>query len=282
MQWNTKNTKVEEGHEIHRYTCVLFVLLRALRVKNQMVYLIGAGPGDPGLITVAGMKALQACTVVIYDALVNEALLDHAPAHAQRICMGKRGGTPSADQDEINELLIELACAGHTVARLKGGDPGVFARASEEMLALARAGIPFKVIPGVSSVLAAPAAANMPLTHRNRAAAFAVVTAHRVDGADAPDWAVLAKIDTLVVLMGAARAVQIADALMANGRAADTPAAAIQSATLPDEKILFSCLRNLGEDIQRREMGSPMVIVVGEVAEVGREIAALAQGVVHV
>jgi uroporphyrin-III C-methyltransferase len=192
--------------------------------------------------------------------------------------MGKRGGAPSADQADINALLIDLARAGHTVARLKGGDPGVFARAGEEMIALAKAGVPFKVIPGVSSALAAPAAASVPLTHRNVAASFAVVTAHRIDGADAPDWAALSKIDTVVILMGAGRAGQIADALMANGCAAGTPAAVIQSASLPDEKILFSCLRNLGEDIQNHEMGSPMVIVIGDVAAVGREIAALAQG----
>jgi uroporphyrin-III C-methyltransferase len=246
-----------------------------------MVYLIGAGPGDPDLITVAGVKALQTCDAVVYDALANEALLQHAPAHAQRIFMGKRGGAPSADQDEINKTMIELARAGHTVARLKGGDPGVFARSGEEMLALAQAGVPFKVIPGVSSALAAPATANMPLTHRNRAAAFAVVTAHRVEGADAPDWPALAKIDTLVILMGAARAAQIANALMANGCDGATPAAAIQSATLPEEKILFTCLRDLHADIQRNAMSAPMVIVIGEVAQVGRNIAALLQGATH-
>lgn len=246
-----------------------------------MVYLIGAGPGDPDLITLAGVKALQTCTAVVYDALANEALLQHAPASAQRIFMGKRGGAPSAEQDDINAMLIALARAGHTVARLKGGDPGVFARGGEEMLALAQAGIAFRVIPGVSSAIAAPAAANMPLTHRNRAAAFAVVTAHRVEGADAPDWAALAQIDTLVILMGATRAAQIADALIAHGRDASTPAVAIQSATLPEEKIIFTYLRDLQRDIQQNEMASPMVIVVGDVAQVGRDIAALLQGVSH-
>lgn len=246
-----------------------------------MVYLIGAGPGDPDLITLAGVKALQACTAIVYDALANEALLQHAPASAQRIFMGKRGGAPSAEQDDINATLIELAQAGHTVARLKGGDPGVFARSGEEMLALAQAGIAFKVIPGVSSAIAAPAAANMPLTHRNRAAAFAVVTAHRVEGADAPDWNTLARIDTLVILMGAARAAQIADALIANGRDAMTPVAAIQSATLPEEKIIYSRLCILHEDMQQHGLASPLVIVIGDVVQVGCDIAALLQGAAH-
>lgn len=247
----------------------------------NMVYLIGAGPGDPDLITVAGAKALHDSTAVVYDALVNEAMLDLAPASALRICMGKRGGAPSASQEDINRMLIDLVQAGHTVARLKGGDPLVYARAGEEMQALAQAGIPFKVIPGVSSALAAPAAACIPLTHRNVAATFAVITAHRVDGADAPDWAALARIDTLVILMGAARAAQIADALMANGRSAGTPAAAIQSATLPEERILYSCLQDLSSDIQRHGLTSPMVIVVGDVAQIGQVLTAPLLGALH-
>lgn len=240
-----------------------------------MVYLIGAGPGDPDLITLAGVKALQRSTAIVYDALVNEALLDYAPADAMRVFMGKRGGAPSTLQDDINTTLISLAQAGHTVARLKGGDPLVFARAGEEMMALAHAGVPFQLIPGVSSVLAAPAAAHVPLTFRNHAASFAVMTAHRIEGADAPDWAALAKIDTLVILMGAARAAQIADALMAHGREAATPAAAIQSATLPDEKIVYSRLDELAADLQCSGLASPLVMVIGEVAQVGQEIAAL-------
>jgi len=242
-----------------------------------MIYLIGAGPGDPDLITVAGLKALQASTAIVYDSLVSEALLELAPAHALRIHMGKRGGAPSADQHDINEMMIDLARNGHIVSRLKGGDPLVFARAGEEMLALASAGIPFRVIPGVSSALAAPASAHVPLTHRNLAASFAVITAHRIEGADAPDWPALAKIDTLVILMGAARVSQIAGALMKHGRDAQFPAAAIQAATLPEEKIIYSCLGELHKDILRNNLASPMVIIIGEVARIGCEIASLAQ-----
>lgn len=240
-----------------------------------MVYLIGAGPGDPDLITVAGLKALQASTAVIYDALVSEALLALAPASALRIYMGKRSGAPSADQDEINAILIDLACHGHVVSRLKGGDPLVFARAGEEMLALAQANVPFKLIPGVSSALAAPAAAHMPLTFRNRAASFAIITAHRTGNAHTLDWAALARIDTLVILMGAAHTPDIAAALMLHGRSDTTPAAAIQSATLPEQKVVYSRLGELHNDIQRNGLTSPMVIIVGEVAQIGQEIASL-------
>jgi len=237
-----------------------------------MVYLIGAGPGDPDLITVAGLKALQASTAVVYDALVSDALLALVPKEALRSPMGKRGNAPSVEQDDINQTLIRLAHEGHTVARLKGGDPLVFARVGEEMLALAHANIPFKLIPGVSSAIAAPATAHIPLTYRNVAASFAVVTAHRIDGADVPDWAALAKIDTLVILMGAARLTEIVDALVLHGRDKATPAAAIQSATLADEKIVYSSLDALARDVARAGLASPMVIVVGEVVRIGQGI----------
>ena len=242
-----------------------------------MIYLIGAGPGDPDLITVAGLKALQASTAIVYDALVSDALLDLAPQHALRIPMGKRGNALSADQEDINGVMIRLAHEGYTVARLKGGDPLVFARVGEEMMTLAQAGVPFKLIPGISSA----SAAHIPLTYRNVAASFAVVTAHRIDGADAPDWSALAKIDTLVILMGAARLASIADALIAHGRDMHTPAAAIQSATLSDERIVYSTLHMLADDVACAGLTSPMVIVVGDVVRIGREIGALVQGLMH-
>jgi len=246
-----------------------------------MIYLIGAGPGDPDLITVAGLKALQASTAVVYDALVSEAVLDLAPPTALRIPMGKRGHAPSADQDDINGLMIRLEREGYTVARLKGGDPLVFARVGEEMLALAQAGVPFKLIPGVSSAVAGPAAAHIPLTYRNLAASFAVVTAHRVHGADAPDWSALAKIDTVVILMGATHLDSVAEALMVCGRDPKIPAAAIQSASLADERIVYASLGGLADAVSRAGLSSPLIIVVGQVVRIGEEIRQLALGLVR-
>ncbi len=234
------------------------------------VYLIGAGPGDPDLITVAGLKALQQCSAVVHDALVSEAMLALARPDALHIAMGKRGHGHKTDQTEINTMLIELACAGHTVARLKGGDPFVFGRGGEEAEALAQAGIPFKVIPGVSSALAGPAALNIPVTHRDMAASFAVITAQRAEGAVPPHWPALVHIDTLVILMGASRIAEMAEALIQAGRRADTPVAAIQSATLPEQRHVIGTLHSIAADVQQAQLGAPMVIVVGEVVGMHR------------
>ena len=230
-----------------------------------MVYLIGAGPGDPDLITVAGLKALQQCSAVVHDALVSDEMLALAPPDALRIAMGKRGHGHKTDQADITTMLIELARAGHTVARLKGGDPFVFGRGGEEIEALAHAGVPFKVIPGISSALAAPAALNIPVTHRDLAASFAVVTAQRAEGAVLPHWPSLVQIDTLVILMGASRIAEMADALIQAGRAADTPVAAIQSATLPEQRHVIGTLGSIVDEVQLAQLGAPMVIIVGEV-----------------
>src|SRR5712692_9544870 len=151
------------------------------------VVLIGAGPGDPGLLTIAGAEALRLATAVVHDALVSEAVLAQAGPHVPRYDVGKRAGQHAVTQDEINALLVSLARAGHTVARLKGGDPYVFGRGGEEGEALAQAGIPFRVIPGVSSAIAVPALAGIPITYRGLAASVGIVTAHRMDGAGAPD-----------------------------------------------------------------------------------------------
>ena len=235
-----------------------------------MVYLIGAGPGDPDLITVAGLKALQQCTAIVHDALASEAVLALAPPEALRIAMGKRGHAGGAEQTDINTMLIELAQAGHIVARLKGGDPFVFGRGGEEVEALARAGIPFRVIPGVSSAVAAPAALNIPVTHRELSASFAVITAQRAAGSPPPPWHALVHIDTLVILMGAswgttAQTAEISAELMRHGRSADTPVAAIESATTPDERHVISTLQRITHDVKHAGLGAPMVIIIGEV-----------------
>jgi uroporphyrin-III C-methyltransferase len=235
-----------------------------------MVYLIGAGPGDPDLITVAGMKALQSCTAVIFDALANEALLEYAPRNALKFGMGKRGYAPSTSQHEINQKMIELARGGHIVARLKGGDPFVFARAGEEMRALAHAGIVFKVIAGVSSVTAAAAAALIPLTFRGLASSFTVISANQMDNGKETDWKAVAHVDTLVILMGGARLNSISKSLCEHGRTIDTPVAIIQSATLSNERVVYCSLGSLADEAVRANLQPPLIIMIGEVARIGK------------
>jgi uroporphyrin-III C-methyltransferase len=232
-----------------------------------MVYLIGAGPGDPGLLTLAGAEALRNASAVVHDALVGAEILKLARPDAEFYDVGKRAGWHKATQAEINSLLIELAAKGHTVARLKGGDPFVFGRGGDEIEALHKAGIPFRVIPGVSSALAVPAAAGIPVTQRGLAASVAIVTAHRMDDAAGPDWQALVRVDTLVILMGAGRVSAIAEGLVRAGRDVQTPAAAIQSGTLPDQRQVVGTLETIGERVRTAGLSSPLVLVVGKVVQ---------------
>src|SRR5262245_49414889 len=185
------------------------------------VYLVGAGPGDPGLMTVRGLQLLRNADVVVYDQLVNPLLLEEASAQAKQIFVGKHVGRHCIEQNEINEVLINYALQGAHVVRLKGGDPFVFGRGGEEAEALADAGIPFEIIPGVSSAVAVPAYAGIPLTHRNYASSFAVVTGHEaIKSKSLVDWARLATaVDTLVILMGLHNLRSIVAQLIAHGRA---------------------------------------------------------------
>ena len=190
------------------------------------VFLVGAGPGDPGLITVAGVEALSQAEVVVYDRLVNPRLLDLAPKDAERVFVGKGPKQHMMPQEEINELLVARARDGNRVVRLKGGDPFLFGRGGEEAEALAAAGVPFEVIPGVTSAIAAPAYAGIPVTHRGLASSVAFVTGHEdpAKGELDVDWAKLATaVDTLVLLMGVGQLAQIVERLLAGGRAAATP-----------------------------------------------------------
>jgi uroporphyrinogen III methyltransferase/synthase len=228
--------------------------------------LVGAGPGDPGLITVAGMEILKRADVILYDRLANPRLLDYAPASAERIYVGKMAGERALPQDEINGLLVEYANEGYTVVRLKGGDPFVFGRGGEEAEVCAAAGVEWHVIPGVSSALGVPAAAGIPLTHRHVAGAFAVVTGHGADEfANVRDWDALARIDTLVILMGIENLAQIALALSHAGRGYDTPVAIIERGTSRDERVIRGSLGSIVEIAEAAQARSPAVIVVGEV-----------------
>jgi len=242
------------------------------------VYLVGAGPGDPDLLTVRGLRCLQRADVVVYDRLLDPRLLDEAPRRARRIYAGKGPGRQALRQEEINALLIRHARAGRVVVRLKGGDPFVFGRGGEEAAACVAAGIPWEVVPGVTSALAVPARASIPLTHRGVATSFAVVTGHAAGTPeDGHEWAALARIDTLVVLMGAGHLTEIADLLIAHGRSPETPTAAIERGMMPGERVLTGTLVTIAELAEREGLISPATLVVGEVVRLREILGAATQ-----
>jgi len=231
------------------------------------VALVGAGPGDPGLMTVRGLELLRQAQVIVYDRLVDPRLLDEAP-RARRIFAGKASGNHALPQEQITMLLITHARRGRRVVRLKGGDPFVFGRGGEEALALARARIPFEVVPGVSSAVAVPAYAGIPVTHRGVASSFTVVTGHgSVSGRESSvDWARLAcSADTLVVLMGLEGLPRIARELIAAGRPATTPVALVRWGTTSAQETLTGTLRDIAARAARARLEPPVVIVVGDV-----------------
>ncbi len=228
------------------------------------VYLVGAGPGDPGLLTVRAAEVLARADVVIYDRLSIAALLDLAPASATRISVGKTPRGPSTPQDEINRLLVEHGRTAEVVVRLKGGDVFVFARGGEEAAALADAGVEFEVVPGITSAIAVPAYAGIPVTHRGLSTSFTVVTGHEDPwAATETDWDAVARVGgTIVVLMGVATRADIATRLIDAGLAPDTPAAAVQWGTRPNQRTVRTTLGDLGS----ADIESPSTIVIGAVA----------------
>ena len=237
-------------------------------MSEGCVYLVGAGPGDPGLVTLRGRDVLGLADVVVYDALISERLLDHAPAEAERIYVGKRAAQHTLPQEGINALLVEKARAGATVVRLKGGDPYVFGRGGEEALALAEAGIDFEVVPGVTAAVAAAAYAGIPVTHREMASAVAFVTGHEAeDKADsALDWDTLARWPgTLVFYMGVRNLAAISANLIAHGRSAETPAAAVRWGTTPRQQTITGTLATLPQAAEQAGLEPPAVILVGDV-----------------
>ena len=238
------------------------------------VALVGAGPGDPGLMTVRGLALLRGAEVVVYDRLVDRRLLREAP-RARRIFAGKASGDHALPQEQINALLIAHARRGRRVVRLKGGDPFVFGRGGEEAEALAAAGVPFEVVPGVSSAVAAPAYAGVPLTHRGVASSFAVVTGHEcATDADRVDWRRLATaVDTLVILMGIAALGRIARELLAHGRAPQTPVALVHWGTTERQVVLTGRLDDIGPRARAAGLASPVVIVVGDVVALRERLA---------
>jgi len=229
------------------------------------VYLVGAGPGDPGLMTLRGMQLLRAAQVIVYDQLVNPVLLEEVPVEAERIFVGKQAGKHCIAQGEINEVLIGCAWRGMDVVRLKGGDPFVFGRGGEEAEALADAGVPFEIVPGVSSAVAVPAYAGIPLTHRDYASSFAVVTGHEaIKSKSSVEWAKLATaVDTLVILMGLHNLPAIVAQLMAHGRSPNTPVAVICQGTTQQQATVTGTLADIVE--RSLAIKAPALIVVGEV-----------------
>ena len=226
------------------------------------VYLVGAGPGDPELITVKGRKILERADSILYDHLAPERLLDLAPAHAERVYVGKKRSAHEFSQDEISRMLIERARRGWTVVRLKGGDPFIFARGGEEIDALAAAGIPFEIVPGVTTPLGIAAYTGVPLTHREHTSAVTFVTGHNVA---AIDWSKIGASETIVLFMGLVNFPAIARELIAQGRSPGTPAMAVRWATRPDQQTIAGTLTDLAEKIAVANLRPPATIIIGEV-----------------
>lgn len=241
---------------------------------NGKAYLVGAGPGRADLITVRGLYLLRQAEVVLHDRLVAQELLDEVPAWAERIFVGKGPERHVKAQAEIIDLLVRRVRAGKQVVRLKGGDPFVFGRGGEEALALRQAGLPFEVVPGVTSAVAVPAYAGIPVTHRHLSTAFAVVTGHEAPDTDTSttDWAALSRLPTLIVLMAVHRISSICQALLAEGKSAETPAAAISWGTTDRQQLVKGTLATLPNLMLAHNLPTPSVVVIGRVAALADEL----------
>lgn len=244
-------------------------------MKAGKVYLVGAGPGDPGLISRKGLECLSQADVIVYDHLLDDNLLDSVPPEVERIYAGKSVGQHALEQAEINQLLVDKANTGKTVVRLKGGDPFVFGRGGEEAAVLTDNHIPFEVVPGVTSAVAVPAYAGIPVTHRGLASSFAVITGHEDPGKpnSSINWAKLATgVDTLVFLMGLQNLPQIVEQLLKHGRSADTPVAVVKDGTRPEQKTATGSLSDIVGKVEEQHFTSPVVIIVGEVVRLREKL----------
>ena len=238
--------------------------------KNGVLWLVGAGCGSADLITVSGLNLIQGCDVLVYDDLIDEALVDEAPKHAVCVYMGKRSGHHSAPQGDICDMLIHFAQQGNRVVRLKGGDPYLFGRGGEEMLALKAAGVECHEVPGIPSAIGIPAEAGIPVTHRGKSRSLHIITGHTSDAEDGlpADFDHLAGIDgTLVFLMGLAQLERIADRLMAAGKRSDTPAAVLSGGNSKNPARVRGTLCDIAQKARDAQVKSPAIIMVGGVAE---------------
>lgn len=244
-------------------------------MASGKVSLVGAGPGDPGLMTVRGLERLRQAEVVIYDRLVDENILKEANTKAEKIYVGKASSRHTLDQEAINRLLIEKAKEGKRVVRLKGGDPFVLGRGGEESEALRQKGIPFEVVPGVSSAVAVPAYAGIPVTHRGVASSFTVVTGHKASDQGEPciAWDQLAAAaDTLVILMGMKNLPNIVDQLIQNNKPSSTPVAVITEGTTSRQRCVTGTLRDIVEKVKSENLNPPSVVVIGNVVELRKRL----------
>jgi uroporphyrin-III C-methyltransferase len=263
------------GHTRSKRAGSLVVLGGGERPKDKAagtVWLVGAGPGDPDLLTVKALKILQKAEVVVHDGLVSDAILDLAPTRAQRISVAKRKSRHSYSQDEINRMLVAFGLEGLTVVRLKGGDPFIFGRGGEELEACRAAGVECQIVPGVTAALAASANAGAPLTHRGSAQAVTFVTGHAAKGGEPDlDWASLARPNqTVVIYMGLSMAAPIAGHLIAAGRAGSTPALIVENASRPDERRIVTTLAGLAG--AAAALSGPALLIVGEAMALARAL----------
>ena len=243
-------------------------------MKTGQVILVGAGPGDPGLLTVKGKKALEQAEVVVYDRLVGREILDLIPPGAERIDVGKEASRHTMPQEEINQLLLDKALQGKRVVRLKGGDPFLFGRGGEELELLARHGVPFQEVPGIPSAIAVPAYGGIPVTHRDCASSLHIVTGHQRAGKplDIPFQALVRAGGTLVFLMGGGALEAICQGLLAAGLAPDTPAALVERGTTPRQRVILATAETLPQRARAEQAQSPGVIVVGQVCAYAGEM----------
>lgn len=240
------------------------------------VYLVGAGPGDPGLITLNGLEALRKSDVVVFDRLAPAALLKHAKTNAELISAAKSPGSVALTQEQTNAVLIDRARKGKSVCRLKGGDPFVFGRGGEEAIALAKAKVPFAVIPGVTSAIGAAAYAGIPVTHRGLASSMTVVTGSEMQDPtnSGVNWEAVANTDgTVVVLMGASRIAEIASILISHGRSGDEPAAAVHRGTSIEQRTITSTLSNVAMEVHEAELAAPIALIIGDVVSLREQIS---------
>ena len=247
-------------------------------VQKGTVYLIGAGPGDPELLTLRALRLLQQADTVVYDNLIGAGILEHARRDAERIYAGKRCSRHSMSQEEINRLLVSLALAGKQVARLKGGDPFFFGRGGEEVEALASCGIRYEVVPGVTAASGVAACSGIPLTHRDYAQSCIFATGHLKDGSVNLDWEALARPrQTAVIYMALGGLPLICRELVRHGLPATTPAAAVQSGTTPSQRVVTGTLATVPDLVAALALKSPVLVIVGEVVKLNRRLAWFAQ-----
>ena len=237
------------------------------------VYLIGAGPGDPGLLTIKGKECLEIADVVLYDRLIAPELLAYARTDARKVYVGKASDHHAVPQQEINQLLVDEALSGNVVARLKGGDPFVFGRGAEEAEALVAHGIPFEVVPGVTSAIGALAYAGIPVTHRELASGFHVVTGHECVNSLGVHWELLvSENQTLVILMGLSHLEEIVTRLLASGRSKSTPAAVVRWGSTPRQQVVIGNLENIATLVRDQDLRPPSIVVVGDVVQLAEKL----------